>query len=50
MGRHIARNGELRNASKFWPENFKGQDFSEDVGVDGMIKLECILGKWVGKE
>jgi len=31
--------------SKFWSENLKGRDHSEDLGVDGRILLECILGK-----
>jgi len=22
---------------KFWPENLKGRDYSEDLGVDGKI-------------
>jgi hypothetical protein len=33
----------------FWLENLKGRDHSEDLGVDGKIILEWILGKWVGK-
>jgi hypothetical protein len=34
-------------------ENLKGRDYSEDLGIDGRIILECILGKegrkvWTG--
>jgi hypothetical protein len=31
--------------TKFWGEDLKGRDLSEDLGVDGMIILEWILGK-----
>jgi hypothetical protein len=34
--------------TKFWSENLKGRDVSEDLGVDGKIILEWILGKWNG--
>jgi hypothetical protein len=33
-----------------WLENPKGRDHSEDLGVDGRIILEWILGKGGGKE
>jgi hypothetical protein len=33
---------------KFWSENLKGRDHSEDAGVNGRI-LEWILGKCVGE-
>jgi hypothetical protein len=29
----------------FWLEHLKGRDHSEDLGVDRMIIVECILGK-----
>jgi len=29
---------------KFWLENLKGRDYSEDIGVDGRITLGWILG------
>jgi hypothetical protein len=32
----------------FWLENLKVRDHSEDLGVDGKVILECILGKWGG--
>jgi hypothetical protein len=35
--------------TKFWSENLKGRDHSEDLGIDGKIILEWILGKQ-GKE
>jgi hypothetical protein len=31
--------------AKFWSENLKGRDNAEDLGVDGIIILEWILGK-----
>jgi hypothetical protein len=30
---------------KFWPEDLKGRDNGEDLGVDGRIILEWILEK-----
>jgi hypothetical protein len=30
---------------KFWLKNLKGRDHSDDLGVDGKILLEWILGK-----
>jgi hypothetical protein len=33
----------------FWSGNLTGRDDSEDVGVDGRIILEWILGKYVGR-
>jgi hypothetical protein len=32
----------------FWLENLKERDHSEDLGVDGRIKLEWILGYRMG--
>jgi hypothetical protein len=32
--------------TKFWSENLKGRDLLVDLGVDGKIILEWILGKW----
>jgi hypothetical protein len=37
--------GEMRNAYTILVENLKGRDHSEDLGVDGKIILEWILGK-----
>jgi hypothetical protein len=34
---------------RFWLENLKGIDHLKDLGVDGKIILECILGKQCGK-
>jgi hypothetical protein len=31
--------------TRFWFENLKGRDHSEDLGVDGRITLEFILWK-----
>jgi hypothetical protein len=35
--------------TKFWLENLKGGDYSEDLGVTGRIVLEWILKKQGGK-
>jgi hypothetical protein len=39
--------GEMRNAYKFWSEglSLKGRDHSEELGVDGRIRLEWFMGK-----
>jgi hypothetical protein len=31
--------------TNFWAVNLKGRDHSEELGVDGMIILEWILGE-----
>jgi hypothetical protein len=35
--------------SIFWLENLKRRDHSEDLGIDGRVILECILGEYGGK-
>jgi hypothetical protein len=37
--------GEMRNAFKVLIRKPKGRDHSEDLGIDGKIILEWILGK-----
>jgi hypothetical protein len=37
--------GEMKMRTVFWFENLKGRDHLADLGVDGKIILECILGK-----
>jgi len=32
--------------TEFWSERLKGRDYAEDLGVDGKIILEWILGKY----
>jgi hypothetical protein len=39
----------VRNAYKIVVGKPEGKDHSEDLGVDGRIILEWILGKYVGK-
>jgi hypothetical protein len=41
--------GDMRNAYKFWVENLKGRDHSEDLGIGRKITFEWILGKQGGK-
>jgi hypothetical protein len=36
--------------TKFWSENIKGRDHSENLGVDERITLNWILGEQGGKE
>jgi hypothetical protein len=43
-GGHVARMGEVRNHTKFWSENLKRSDHMEELGIDGRIILEYILG------
>jgi len=42
-GGHLARMVEMRNGYKFWSENLKRRDHSEEEGTGGMIILEQIL-------
>jgi len=32
-----------------WSENLKGRDYKEDIGIDGKIILDWILGKQRGR-
>jgi hypothetical protein len=42
---HVARMGEKRKAYIYLLENLKGRDNLKDLGMDGKIILEWILGK-----
>jgi hypothetical protein len=42
---HVAPPAEMRNSYKISVENIKGRDNSEDLGIDGKIILEWMLGK-----
>jgi hypothetical protein len=44
---HVAGMEAMRNTI-FCLENLKGRDHSEDLGVDGKVILELILGKYGG--
>jgi len=46
---HVARMGEMEMRTQFLSGSLKGRDHSEDLGIDGKIILECILGEWCGK-
>jgi len=41
--------GDIKMHTKFWLENHKRRDQSEDRGIDGKIILESILEKEGGK-
>jgi hypothetical protein len=41
--------GEVINNTKFWLENLKEINNSEELSVDRKIILEWIFGKWDGK-
>jgi hypothetical protein len=44
MGGECSTHGGRREIhTKFWSENLKGRDQSDDLGVDGRIILEWIL-------
>jgi hypothetical protein len=43
-----ARMEAIEVNTRFRLENLKGRDHSEELGVDGKTKLECILLKQVG--
>jgi hypothetical protein len=45
MGGHVARMEEMRNAYRILVVNLKRRDHSEDLGMNGSIILEWILGK-----
>jgi hypothetical protein len=47
MGWAYSAQGEMRMRTKFWLESLKRRDLSEDVGVDGIIILNWILGNIV---
>jgi hypothetical protein len=40
--------GNERKVYRFWWESQKERDPLEDQGIDGMIGLEWILGRWAG--
>jgi hypothetical protein len=42
MGRTCSAHEENGMRTKFWLESLKGRDHSEDLGVDGMIRLKWI--------
>jgi hypothetical protein len=44
---HVARIGEMINAYSLLMEHLKGRDHTEDLGVNGRIILDWILGKTV---
>jgi hypothetical protein len=41
---HVARTAEIRNTYKIFVGKLEGKDNSEDLGVDGKIILDLILG------
>jgi len=45
---HLAHMGDMRNACNIFIGKHEGERPLEDIGVDGKIILEWILGKWGG--
>jgi len=41
----VCRTNEMKCIAKFWSENLKERDHSEDLGVDGNMILEWIIQK-----
>jgi hypothetical protein len=41
--------GSCKMQTKYWSENPKRRDHSKDLGLDGKIILEWILGKQGGR-
>jgi hypothetical protein len=48
-GRACSTHGRDKNAYRIFIGNLKGREFSEDLGVDGRVILEWMLGKYGGK-
>jgi hypothetical protein len=46
---HVALVGVVKNAHKIFVGNLNEGDHSEDLGIDGRIICEYILGKYGGK-
>jgi hypothetical protein len=46
---NVERRERLKVMQNFSPEKLKERDHSEDLGVEGKIILEWILGKECGK-
>jgi hypothetical protein len=46
---HAKRMGEMKYVYKFWSENLKGRDNSEDLGVDGVVIWNGSYGNTVGR-
>jgi hypothetical protein len=45
-----ASKGKVETAIKFWREDVKVADYSEDLGIDGRRILKSILGKYGSSE
>jgi hypothetical protein len=46
---HVVHMGKMRIHTKFWLENLKGRDHSEDLDIDVRIISTWILGKHSGR-
>jgi hypothetical protein len=49
LAEYVARMDAREIHTTLWLENLTGRDHLEDLGVDGKIILEWILGKQFGK-
>jgi hypothetical protein len=45
VGGHVACMNRCEMRAEYWSGNLKGRYHLEDLGIDGRIILECILGK-----
>jgi hypothetical protein len=45
----LVRTESREKHTKFWSENLKRRDISEDLGVNGRVILKWILGNRMGR-
>jgi len=49
LAKHTACMGVTRANTKFWSKNLYGRNKSEELGVNGRVILQRILGEMSGK-
>jgi len=45
MGGACSTDGRDEKCMMFWLENVEGRDHLEDLGMDGKVRFQCILGQ-----